>query len=114
MLYEVGVRGQACFPKNDASLMTTVVQATLLHTNDVAAESAWKSSLESASESSGRSRDAQASDDRLQDSGREKFCNPMSQARKTLARHWPTDSPDSHNVVVEQLAGEPKEKHLMI
>ena len=50
---------QACFPKNDARLMMTVVLAVSSDTNDVAAWAVWESSLESASESSGRSRDSE-------------------------------------------------------
>ena len=39
--------------------MMTLVQAVLLDTNDVAAEAVWESSLESASESSGRNSDSE-------------------------------------------------------
>ena len=79
-----------------------------------------------------------------QKTGREKFFNPVSEARRTKVRHratdctshvprdWDTDrimfqngfnnfskkaslvDPMSHDVVVEQLVGEPKEKHRLI
>ena len=50
---------KAYFPMNDATLMMTVVLAVSLGTKDVAAEAVWESSLESASETSGRNWDSE-------------------------------------------------------